>query len=268
MMILGVLLGSAFAEAQTPYGTRAKGDFYAHWGWNWSWYTDTDISFKGDDHDFTLHDVVAKDRQSEFSLNKYFNPTKATIPQYNFRVGYFLNEQYSLTFGIDHMKYVVEQGQWLDIEGSIDLENSAYNGQYNREPIQITYQFLKFEHTDGLNSLNLGIRRHNDLLLGRGRVKASLIEGFALAAMLPRTDVRLMQKQRNDEFKLAGAAVELMLGINIRIGPAFFIQTELKGGYINLPAVRTTPDPSDGAKMDFLFTQYNFSLGAFIGGRK
>lgn len=34
-----------------------------------------------------------------------------TIPQYNLRFGYYLNEKYQITLGVDHMKYVMKAFQ-------------------------------------------------------------------------------------------------------------------------------------------------------------
>ena len=75
-----------------------KGDIYSYWGWNWSWYSKSDIHFKGDNYDFTIHNVSAQDRQTAFTLDKYLNPSSMTIPQYNFRVGYFIKEKYRYIF--------------------------------------------------------------------------------------------------------------------------------------------------------------------------
>jgi hypothetical protein len=88
-----------------------------YWGWNRSWYTDSDINFSGKNYDFTLMNVQAKDRQTDFAIDPYFNPVKFTIPQYNFRIGYQLNKNLDFSFGIDHMKYVVEQNQQSIING-------------------------------------------------------------------------------------------------------------------------------------------------------
>jgi hypothetical protein len=39
-----------------------------------------------------------------------------TIPQTNFRIGYFINDHYSIALGVDHMKYVA-QNQVANITG-------------------------------------------------------------------------------------------------------------------------------------------------------
>ena len=41
----------------------------------------------------------------------------------------------------------------------------------------------------------------------------------------------------------------------------FFIQSELKGGYINMPSIRTTKNKSDKACQAFFYGQYNIVFG-------
>ena len=58
-----------------------------------------------------------------------------TIPQTNLKIGYFLTDTYTISFGLDHMKYVMNDNEYRTIDGYIDLpvseEGSIYNGVYN-----------------------------------------------------------------------------------------------------------------------------------------
>ena len=107
MLLLGIVFSFPSSAQTTPENpTSRKGDVYIYWGWNRSAYTRSDIHFKGTDYDFTLFKAKGKDRQEEFALNPFLHPGELTIPQYNFRIGYFFNSHYNLSFGIDHMKYI------------------------------------------------------------------------------------------------------------------------------------------------------------------
>ncbi len=258
---------SCFSQIPSDINEKnRKGDFYFYWGWNWGWYTKSTIDFKGNDHDFTLQKVRAKDRQSQFKLD-YFNPSTATIPQYNFRVGYFITNKYSLTLGIDHMKYVVQPYQMVNINGTIEEEGKAFAGNYSNEYIAILPEFLRFEHTDGLNYINTELR-HLAELAGSKRIKLSLLKGVGVGVLMPKTNVTLWDSERYDEFHLSGYGITAMLGVNVAFGRVFFFQSELKGGYFNLPDIRTTSSELDSAKQDFFFTQLNIVFGANLRSKK
>jgi hypothetical protein len=89
MLCLGVTPVLARAKEGAPSKRRNKGKLYAFWGWNRAHYTNSDIEFTGDTYDFTLKSAAADDKQTSFSFNQYFNPTKLTNSQTNVRVGYF-----------------------------------------------------------------------------------------------------------------------------------------------------------------------------------
>lgn len=238
-----------------------KGDFYIYWGWNLSAYGKSDITFTGNDYDFTLSDVVAYDRQSKFDPEKYLNPKSITIPQYNCRVGYFINDTYNISLGVDHMKYVVARDQTVSINGSIDDNSTLFNGTYENETIQLDPAFLQFEHTDGLNYVNVSLRRM-DYLWDYKFFSLQAVTGVETGILVPKTRTKLLGRASYDEFHVSGHGINAMIGLNFEFFKYFFVQTELKGGYINMNKVRTSTDPSDSAYHDFLFRQVNMVFGA------
>lgn len=244
-------------DTLTKRTSKNKGTFFVYWGWNRGAYTNSDIHFQGTNYDFTLLDVQAKDRQSPFAFDTYFK--SITIPQYNLRIGYFLTEKYSLSFGVDHMKYVMIGQQTTTIKGNI-ATGSVYDGNYSNENFTIEPNFLQFEHTDGLNYLNLEIHR-KDKIYQYKKVTLNLTEGFGGGILLPRTNTTLLNKPRYDQFHLAGFGLGAMLGLNVEFWNRFFIQGEGKAGYINMPDIRTTMHEEDKASQQFGWIQGNVVFG-------
>jgi len=244
-----------------------KGTFYMYWGWNRGWFSDSDVHFKGDGYDFTLYDLVAKDRQSPFGYDPYFKLDRVTIPQYNFRLGYFFNDNYSISLGVDHMKYVMVENQTVKISGTIDTSVSTkYGGTYDKDDLIVANDFLYLEHTDGLNYLNVEVRRH-DQLFNYKIISLNLSEGFGGGMLMPRTNAQFMGRERNDEFHVAGFGLGAVVALDVTFWKHVFIQGEFKAGYINMPSVRITTSKADKASQSFWYTQlvgvigvkYNFS---------
>jgi len=242
---------------ENPY---KKGNFFIYWGWNRAAYSTSDIHFSGNDYNFTLENVVAKDRQSPFSAKLYFSPNTLSIPQYNLRIGYFFHDKYNISFGADHMKYVMEQFQTVKINGTI-ANGTSFDGTYANDDIEMSEDFLKFEHTDGLNYENIEVRRF-DVLFGRKNFSFAANEGLGVGVLVPRTNTTLMNNARYDEFHLAGYGISAVLALNATFFKYFFVQMEWKGGFIHMPDIRTTMYKSDRASQRFLFSQYNVVFGA------
>jgi hypothetical protein len=263
MLLLAATTSMAFAQSE-PVANR----IFFYWGWNRAVYQKSDIHFTGEGYDFVLNNVAARDRQSAFNLDPYFKLNSITIPQTNMRLGYIINDKYSISIGDDHMKYVMRQYQEVTIDGYIK-DSELFSGQYDNQNITLIPQFLTYEHTDGLNYINAEIRRHDTwFTYFDEKIKIASVFGVGAGIMLPKTNSKLMEKERNDEFHLAGWGTAAMGGITITFFDYFFIQSEVKGGFINMPDVRTSPDPSDKASQHFFFLQNNYVFGVSLPLRK
>lgn len=261
--------GIAQEAITTPakYTDSNKGKIYLYWGGNRGYLTNSDIRFKGADYDFTLEDVKAEDVPKGWHID-YINPARMTIPQTNFRLGYFITDKYNISLGVDHMKYVINQNQVVSIKGYYPNEGS-YGEQLPNDQVLLTEDFLTFEHTDGLNYVNAEINRVDDIskLFGindTDKIQINVTEGLGLGMVYPKTNTKLLGKERYDEFHVSGFGFSMKAGLNVTVFKHFFVQTELKGGYINMYDVRTTADKKDKASHDFFFAETVIAFGGIF----
>jgi len=265
LLLLIFMVLSINAQENQKKKVSNKGKFFAYWGWNWSSYTDSNIRFKGENYDFTLQDVKAQDTPSAFTFKKYFGIKNLTKPQTNARIGYFFKENYTISIGVDHMKYVVDNDQSVDIDGTINIGNTKYDGVYNGQQIQLTEDFLRLEHTDGLNYINIQLYRFDDISSWFGLESESfqinISEGFGAGILYPKTDTSLLGLDRHDDYHISGYGLSAGFGLNITFLKHFFIQADLKGGYINMPDVKISTNSADSASQDFFFLQNNILIG-------
>ncbi len=244
-----------------------KGKMYIFWGWNGADYAQSDIHFKGNAYDFTLHNVVAHDRQTPFGIDPYFTIDKISIPQTNFRIGYFINDHYNISLGADHMKYIVDQNQSVKIDGTIKT-GSKYDGAYTNSNIVLVEDFLQFQHHNGLNYVNLEIERFDKITdlrrIGLKNIAINLVESIGIGGMYPRTGSTLLNFDRVDDWHWSGFGTAAKFGVNINFFKYFFIQGELKAGYINMPWIKSTNSSADKANQEIVFLQENFVIGALF----
>ena len=144
--------------AQDSTAFSHEGKFWISWGYNRAAYANSDIHFKGEGFDFTIYNVRAQDVPEQWDPAVYLNPKALTIPQFNFRAGWFINEKLSFSAGWDHMKYRISRYQRVRISGTIDaLASPDYSGRYSDGAlIEIDTPFIRYEHTDGFNFLRFG----------------------------------------------------------------------------------------------------------------
>jgi hypothetical protein len=163
------------------------------------------------------------------------------------------------------MKYVMTQNQTVKINGFINNSDSRFDGVYANKDIALTEDFLTFEHTDGLNYLNFEVNRYDKITdLSKIKLKGieiNLTEGISMGALMPKTNTQLLKNKRHDAYHFAGYGVGLKVGLNVTFWRHFFIQSDLKGGYINMPDIRTTASESDRSAQHFFFWQSNILFG-------
>ena len=241
-----------------------KGKMFAYWGWNRGHFSASDITFKGEDYNFTLKDVKSIDKPKPFGIY-YFKLDELTNPQTNFRIGYFFKENYTISLGVDHMKYVMRNDQAVTINGNINT-GGDFDGTYNNDEIVLTKDFLLFEHTDGLNYVNVEVSRFDNLdnwlKFPIKNIDINLTEGVGVGVLYPKTNTTLLGKERYDEFHVSGYGISAHVGLNITFFKYFFIQSNLKVGYINMGDIRTTASKTDSASQSFTFLENMYVFGA------
>lgn len=282
-----LVLNLAFSQENLApvdkYTAHNKGKFYFFWGGNRESFSDSDITFKGDNYNFTVENAQAEDKPKGWHID-YVNPKRITIPQTNFRMGYFISDKYNVSVGLDHMKYVMTQTQTATVNGYVNLPSSdagsIYNGTYTNTPVNFLVNFdendqgplppfLTFEHTDGLNYINTEFCRFDDVskifkINNTDKVQFNLTEGIGAGILYPKTNAKVLGKERHDEFHVSGYGISAKVGLNVTFYKHFFLQAELKGGYINMNDIQTTSSSSDSAQQSFYFLQRIIAFGGIF----
>jgi hypothetical protein len=226
--------------------------WYFLWGYNRSNYKDSDINFKGPGYDYTLEGVRASDKQSAFQW-EWLTPWGSTIPQTNTRFGYYLDEEHRIYFGVDHMKYVMVSDQVVSKTGTDQNGNS--NATQTINPA-----FLTYEHTDGLNYVNVGYEMLHPFWTNNS-IRLSTLHGPDIGFVYPKTNASMQGKTAHDEFAVAGYGASYKIGLVADIGPNWFVQFEGKRGRLIMPHIRPAEGNEDSASQTIDFFEYILALG-------
>ena len=292
LIILIGLTGNSMTQAQTDSAVNKiapiknefgrKGELFFYWGYNRSAYTKSDIHFKGDRYDFTITDIAAKDEQEPFS-STYYKPNTFTVPQYNYRLGYYINNETFISIGEDHMKYSINK-QTTHLTGKIDSDDNNGNniGDYNNTEILVgedggedapsVIDSLKrgfvseFEHCDGLNDVTIEIGRIEQVWISKNSKHGLGVLGSIGGGLeIPDTHADVLgyfpkHDTGGKTYHLAGYSCSAVIGLEFTFYKNFFLQTRLKGGYINMPDINTT---ADGGKAS---QHFNFVESMTVAG--
>jgi len=244
-----------------------QGDFYMNWGYNRAFFNESDIHFQGKGYDFTIYDVEAKDLPETFNTKVYFNVKKISIPQFNFRIGYYLTDRLSLSIGSDHMKYVMSQNQIVKIEGTIDKSLSeTYGGEYHGERITLSDDFLRYEHTNGFNFVRVGLEYRTDIWQSANTFHNIVaMPGINIGPVLPWTNYTFLNERHSDLFHLGGFGFSASSAFRYEFKNTGFFQIQAQYGFSHLSRVLLEDRSGDyTAKQNIVFFERSFALGVYL----
>lgn len=240
-----------------------KGQLYISWGYNRSSYAPSDITFTGPGYDFKVKNALAKDKPEPFSPSVYFSITKLSIPQFNFRMGYFFTDKLSLSVGYDHMKYVFVNDQVKQIYGYIDSSASVnHAGTYTGAYQKIDIDFIGFEHTDGLNYATIDLEYFDNFYeTNNQNFSLDFFGSIGIGAVVPKTNAWLFDSRGNDAFHWAGVGISGAIGARAYFFKHFYLHVGGKTGFLYMPNIATNVPENDGAKQTINFFEEFFQIG-------
>lgn len=245
--------------------TVQKGAVYFYWGYNRSIYAKSDITFSGENYEFTVLNATAHDNPST-ELKTYVNPATLSVPQFNIRAGYYFKQKWDISFGYDHMKYLMTDYQEAKLVGEIPgSENSYLNGTFDHEIYTLTPRGIHYENSNGLNYISLQINRSHKLYRSHNR-KLYLVGrlGFGMGGVVTQTDFNWNNKGYHTDLKLSGFGGSVHTGLRLDIINRFFVQSNWSVGYINLPNLRTIAGTENFASQDFIYADMQLVAGVFF----
>jgi hypothetical protein len=256
------------APASSAVEMSRKGRVFLYWGYNRAYYDKSDIHFKGEHYDFTLHDARAEDMPEPFDPEVYFNLKSLSVPQFNFRAGYFIGDRTTVSLGWDHMKYRLVTTQQLNISGYIDpgmYPYTGYSGTFDHSPLLYNKSFMDYHHSDGFNYIRAGVERHAPLAVIRpDRIELTMYAGAGAGIMLPWTDFTFFGQHFRNKLHAAGFAGSLNSGIRLELFRWFFLQFNAQAGMAGMPDIVLEDHLPSRASQNIVFFERSWAFGAYL----
>lgn len=193
-----ILSCSQLSTAQSNYVGK-KGQMYASWGYNKEWYTQSNIHIEQSSlgNNYTFENVLAKDKPGWMNDEHNVFQQPISIPQYNYRIGYWFKDDWAIELNFDHTKYQVQQQQLLHLTGTL---NNAVVDTYFINRGNLLWQlnnganFFLFNLVHRIQVPKMQYKNFNVSLLMKGGI------GF----MVPHVENTILGKDNNPHFQFGG----------------------------------------------------------------
>jgi hypothetical protein len=183
------------------------GEWYASWGYSKQYWAPTDIHVSQPSlgNDFTIHGVHGSD---QFAFSDLFNPTDLFGPEYNIRIGRFINDDRTIgvEFSLDHSKYTTNLGQFAQATGLV--AGVPTNSYY-----QLTSQnFSEVLHNGANHVMANVVYRYPLIGQTNETLSVAAIAKAGVGVMLPHTTDTVLGYTNNVGLKTLGNSVGLTNG--------------------------------------------------------
>ena len=255
------------ASQKTSKDSQAKRAMFVYWGYNRSFYTDSKISFFGPGYGFSLAGVQATDRPSPDFIT-YVDPSTLTVPQFNARIGFNFKKKWALSFGYDHMKYVIVHGPTYLLSGRINPlidPISNWSGDYNAEPVTTDESILHYENTNGMNYIRAEISHIDKLVRASNAFAIYSVSGLGAGLVLNYNDFTFAGEKSMTTLSMSGVGASAHLGIRFEFFRHFFLQANNSVGFLYQHRVKTRGnDPYAYARQSLGYFQSDLVLGGIF----
>jgi hypothetical protein len=199
--LFSVFSQSALAQQKSNWSFVKNGSLYISWGYNAEWYTPSTLHIKQSSlgNDYKIVRVHAHDNPGWDNglLNK-----PITIPQYNYRLGYFFNKKQDLAIEInfDHTKYIITDEQDVHIKGKMNGEEVNTTRRFSEK--EGSYYYLN----NGANFLlfNL-VKRFRLIKPGQNNnVKLDLLAKAGVGPVIPHVENSFFGLANKPHFQIGG----------------------------------------------------------------
>jgi hypothetical protein len=216
LAVCGVMIVSLASFSQKRF--VSTGNYYLSWGYNTEWYSTSNIHAALPDlnSDFTYQNIQGHDH---IGWDKLFQRA-ITIPQYNYRIGYFFNEKQDLgiELNFDHTKYVVTQGQSVKVSGKM-------NGRSIDTTVVVAYNTLDYQLNNGANFFLFNIvKKLNIYETPKGGINICGLGKFGVGPLIPHVQNRIFGNDNIPHFQFGGWNTGIEAGLKVTIAKHIYLE--------------------------------------------
>jgi len=244
--------------------TERKGEFYFSWGYNKAYYTNSNIYINQPalNNNFVFKNTVLVDNPG---WNKGLLKTPLTIPQYNYRFGYFFdkNKDWAFEINFDHTKALIKDNNTVRMVGTYN--GSAIDSSFIFSEQGVGTSRNYYYLNNGANFLLFNIVKRNRFKSLSG--KHILFDGlgkFGIGPLIPHVENFLFGKANDSKFQFGGWNT----GVEYALRSTFYKKLYLEfagkldyAAYYNLNVYQGNARQNFGTLEFILSFGYNIPMG-------
>lgn len=199
VVLIGIVILFSTAGLAQNKRTYKKGEWYIAWGYNTEWYTRSKLHINQPElgNDYTFNNVKGNDRPGWD--NRLFKKP-ISIPQYNYRLGYFFNPKkgWGVEINFDHTKFIFADG---DVSLTGKLNGRAVDTSVNFSKENGFYYYLN----NGANFLLFNLIKRCEIYTSKDeKVKLDFLGKVGVGPVIPHVENSFFGGANKPHFQFGG----------------------------------------------------------------
>ena len=230
--LISLSLASGFLHAQQTIPTR-KGEFYISWGYNKDWFTRSNVRVNQPDlgNNYVFNNILGHDHPGwdDGIFNKAIS-----IPQYNYRIGFFFNKVKGLGVEInfDHTKFIFED-QVARLSGTFAGKSADSSVNFNQANGFFYYL------NNGANFLLFNIVKRWEILhLKNEKLKLDFLGKAGIGPVIPHVENSFFGQKNDPHFQVGGWNIGVEAALRITAFRHLFLEYTNKFDYARYSGLR------------------------------
>jgi hypothetical protein len=248
-----------------------KGEFYFSWGYNKDFYTNSNIYVNQPalNNNFVFKNTVLVDHPG---WDEGLFNTPLSIPQYNYRFGYFFdkNKDWAFEINFDHAKALIKDNQTVHLVGTYNgaAVDSSFIFSKLGEGVSKNYYYLN----NGANFLLFNIvKRDRFKTLSTKNIAIDGLAKFGIGPLIPHVQNSLFGKENISKFQFGGWNTGVEYALRSTFHNKLFLEFSGKldyAAYYNLNVYQGLARQNFGTLEFILSLGYNIPMGPSVLANK
>ncbi len=198
LFVILILIGSTYCAIAQSKKKERKKEFYFSWGYNKEWYTNSTVKVFQPSlgNNYSFENIKGHDHPG---WNEGLFTKAISIPQYNYRIGLFINKEKGMAVEInfDHTKFIFAD-QAAHVKGTL-----------NNRQVDTVVNFMQpnffYYLNNGANFLLFNIvKRWHFYATKNEKIKIDLLAKVGIGPVIPHVDNKFFGLQNKSGFQLGG----------------------------------------------------------------
>jgi hypothetical protein len=225
IVVIALSFSPTSVTAQKNRRTR-KGELYFSWGYNTEWYTRSNLHIVQPElgNKYTFRNIRGHDHEG---WDEGLFSKALTIPQYNYRLGYFFNKKKNLAIEInfDHTKFIFAD------------QNARLTGTIHGKHVDTTVAFNEangffYYLNNGANFLLFNIvKRWPVYTIPSEKIKIDFLGKAGIGPVIPHVENSFFDQKNKPDFQFGGWNVGVEGAARVTFFNTVYLEFAAKGDY-------------------------------------